>query len=211
MAQKFIGTRLPSSAERTPPSRAALNSQILADSISQLAAPIAKKAGVAAPRVTIDENVLFAKTSGGRRSWKLECSPDIALLADNEIVGMIGHETAHQKFGHLFQRLVARSGTALLTALTLIQTSITGEGGSLNWLAALGAGAAAGTASVLFCRCLERIQEFRADKEGARLVGTAKGIVAAIQKTAHEKRESVIARLFSPHPAAEERIAMLEA
>jgi heat shock protein HtpX len=161
----------------------------------------------------------------------------LRLLNDEELAGVIGHELAH--VGNrdiLIQTIVASvAGAIMMLAYLLRYTAIfAGHGGRGsrrgNPLGLLALSILAPFAAVVVQMMISRTREYSADRDGARIAGDPLQLANALRKLkfgteripmeagpatshlfiVHPFSARGIARLFSTHPAIEDRIARLE-
>ena len=150
------------------------------------------------------------------------------MLSHEELEGVIAHELAHIKNRDI---LISTIAAVVAGAVTWVTYLVFWGGGSRrsNPLVALLLLILAPIAATLIQMAISRSREFEADRVGARLAGTGRGLALALQRLeAASKRiplpvpdaqsnmfivapltGSEMARLFRTHPPTEERIARL--
>lgn len=162
----------------------------------------------------------------------------LRMLNDDELEGVMAHELAHVRNRDiLISTMVATmAGTITFVARMAMYASMfgggrnrEGHGGAIGQILLL---ILAPIAAMLIQFAVSRSREFLADEGGAEISGKPRGLASALRKlhsaverlpmeaakpnTAHlfivnPLSGGGIAKLFSTHPPAEERIARLEA
>ncbi len=158
----------------------------------------------------------------------------LRLMNDHELAGVIGHELAHIRHRDI---LISSVAATIATAITFIARMAFFFGGARsddeeghNPLAGLLMLLLAPIAALLIQMAISRTREYAADAAAARFTGSPDGLINGLRKLetwskripmdaspAHEHMFIVkplsgraLMRLFSTHPATEERIARLE-
>jgi heat shock protein HtpX len=158
----------------------------------------------------------------------------LKLMSDEEIEGVIAHELGHIKNRDILISSIAATMGAAITYLAHFAMFFGGrrsdddEGGT-NPIVAIAMMLLAPLAAALIQMAISRTREFGADASAAKYTGSPRGLVSALQKLeGYSKRipmdvspamshmyiikpfsGQAMARLFSTHPATEERIARL--
>ncbi|HEX8985437.1 MAG TPA: zinc metalloprotease HtpX [Bryobacteraceae bacterium] len=159
----------------------------------------------------------------------------LELMSDRELEGVLAHELGHVKNRDILISSVAATIGAAITMLARMAFFFGGSrddddrgGGAFGGLFML---ILAPIAALLIQMAISRTREYGADATSAEYTGSPNGLIAALQKlegwskripmdaspaTAHmfiikPFTGSSMMRLFSTHPATEERIARLQA
>jgi heat shock protein HtpX len=159
----------------------------------------------------------------------------LALLDNQELEGVIGHELGHVLHRDILISSIAATLAAAITVLARMAFFFGGSrddddqrGGMLGSLFML---ILAPIAAMLIQMAISRTREYAADAAAAQYTGTPFGLISALRKletyskripmdaspaTAHmfiimPFSGNALMRLFSTHPATEQRIARLEA
>jgi heat shock protein HtpX len=158
----------------------------------------------------------------------------LELLSDNELEGVIAHELGHVLHRDILISSIAATIASAITMLARMAFIFGGRsdddrrGGALSGLFML---ILAPIAAMLIQMAISRTREYSADAAAAKYAGTPYGLVSALRKleswskripmdaspaTAHmfiikPSSGQFLMRLFSTHPATEQRIARLEA
>jgi heat shock protein HtpX len=160
----------------------------------------------------------------------------LQLMNDQELAGVIGHELGHVKNRDILISSIAATLAAAITMLTRMAFFFGGSrddddnrgGGMLGMLFML---ILAPIAALLIQMAISRTREYSADATAARYTGGPFGLISALKKletwsqrvpmdanpaTAHmfiiqPFTGSAFSRLFSTHPATEQRIERLMA
>jgi heat shock protein HtpX len=158
----------------------------------------------------------------------------LRLMSDEEIEGVIAHELGHIKNRDILISSIAATMGAAITYLAHFAMFFGGrrsddEEGGTNPIVAIAMMLLAPLAAALIQMAISRTREYGADASAAKYTGTPRGLVSALQKLeGYSKRIPMdvspamshmyiikpfsgqsMARLFSTHPATEERIARL--
>ena len=150
------------------------------------------------------------------------------MLSHEELEGVIAHELSHIKHRDI---LISTIAAVVAGAVTWATYLVFWGGGNRrsNPLVALLLLILAPVAATLIQLAISRSREFEADRSGAELAGTGRGLARALQKLESASRQiplrvpdaqsnmfivapltgSEMARLFRTHPPTEERIARL--
>lgn len=202
---------------------------------------LAARAGIPMPalyRVQDPQPNAFATGRSPERGVVAVNQGLLDLLTPREVEGVIAHEIAHIKHRDTLTMAVAASlAGAIMTLINIAQWSTLfaseDEDGGPGLLALLVAGLVAPVAAGMVQMAISRSREFEADHTAAELVGTADGLIGALERlevaaqrvpsrvmapqTAHLcivnplQGGERFARLFSTHPPMDERIAALRA
>lgn len=192
---------------------------------------LAERAGLPMPKVYISPAQApnaFATGRGPRHSAVCVTEGLRQILSHEELEGVIAHELSHIKHRDI---LISTIAAVVAGAVTWVTYLVFWGGGNRrsNPLVALLLMILAPIAAALIQMAISRSREFEADRLGAQLAGTGRGLARALQKLdAACKRiplrvpdsqsnmfivapltGSEMARLFRTHPPTEERIARL--
>lgn len=158
----------------------------------------------------------------------------LRLMNDDEVEGVIAHE-----LGHIRNRdiLVSSIAATIASAITFVARMAFFFGGSRrddddapNPIAGIAMMILAPLAAMLIQMAISRTREYGADAASARFTGSPDGLISALRKLESYSRRipmdaspamshmyiikpfsgESLTRLFSTHPATEERIARLE-
>lgn len=159
----------------------------------------------------------------------------LELLDDNELAGVIAHELGHIRNRDILIGSIAATIASAITYLAQMAMFFGGrrdDDDGPNPLVALLMLFLAPVAAMLIQMAISRTREYSADATAARAVGTGRGLASALGKLQMWSKRipmdasptmshmyivkplapgRTFANLFSTHPAAEERIARLEA
>lgn len=159
----------------------------------------------------------------------------LELMDDRELEGVIAHELAHVKNRDILISSVAATIAAAITMLARMAFFFGGgrhdEDNRGNAFALLFMMILAPIAALLIQMAISRTREYSADATAARYAGGPWGLISALRKLEHWSKRipldaspatahmfiikpfsgQALMRLFSTHPATEERIRRLEA
>jgi len=192
---------------------------------------LAERAGLPMPRVYVSPAQApnaFATGRSPRHSAVCVTEGLRQMLSREEMEGVIAHELSHIKHRDI---LISTIAAVVAGAITWVTYLVFFGGGSRRThpLVALLLMILAPIAAALIQMAISRSREFEADRLGAGLAGTGRGLAQALQKLeAGNKRVplrvpdsqsnmfivapltgSDMAKLFRTHPPTEERIARL--
>ena len=150
------------------------------------------------------------------------------MLSHEELEGVIAHELSHIKHRDI---LISTVAAVVAGAITWVTYLVFWGGGSrrTNPLVAIVLLILAPLAAALIQMAISRSREFEADRSGADLAGSGRGLAGALQKLEMANKRiplrvpdgqsnmfivapltgSDMAKLFRTHPPTEERIARL--
>jgi heat shock protein HtpX len=192
---------------------------------------LTERAGLPMPRVYISPAPApnaFATGRGPHHSAVCVTEGLRQMLSHEELEGVIAHELSHVKHRDI---LISTVAAVVAGAITWVTYLVFWGGGSrrTNPLVALLLLILAPLAAALIQMAISRSREFEADRSGADLAGSGRGLAAALQKLESANRRtplrvpdgqsnmfivapltgSDMAKLFRTHPPTEERIARL--
>lgn len=157
----------------------------------------------------------------------------LELMNDDELAGVIAHELGHIKHRDILISSIAATFGAAITYLAHIAMFFGGsrdDDDRPNPLVAILTMLLAPIAAALIQMAISRTREFSADAAAAQATGSPKGLISALRKLESWSKRipmdvspsmshmyiikpftgQTLARLFSTHPATEQRIARLE-
>jgi heat shock protein HtpX len=159
----------------------------------------------------------------------------LRVLSERELRGVMAHELAHVKHRDILISTVSATMAGAISALANFAMFFGGrdsEGRPSNPIASIAVALLAPFAGALIQMAISRAREFEADRGGARISGDPQALASALEKihayatgvpfpTAEQHPATAqmmivnplmgggIAKLFSTHPATEERVARL--
>jgi heat shock protein HtpX len=200
---------------------------VLWDTVQELT----ERAGLPMPRVYISPAPApnaFATGRGPHHSAVCVTEGLRQMLSHDELEGVIAHELSHIKYRDI---LISTIAAVVAGAITWVTYLVFWGGGNrrTNPLVALVLLILAPLAAAMIQMAISRSREFEADRAGAGLVGSGRGLAGALQKLEMANRRiplrvpdgqsnmfivapltgSDMAKLFRTHPPTEERIARL--
>ncbi len=205
--------------------------------VAPLVRSLTQQMGIPMPKLwVIPEEApnAFATGRNPRHSSVAFTAGLLELLDDRELEGVIAHELAHIKNRDI---LISSVAATLAAAITMIGRMAFFFGGSREEedrgspVGALVMMIVAPLAALLIQMAISRTREFSADATAARFAGTPDGLIRALRKLEMWSKRipmdaqpamahmyivkpltgGSLMRLFSTHPATEQRIAKLEA
>ncbi len=202
---------------------------VLWDTVKELAA----KARIPMPRVYISPAAApnaFATGRSPRHSAVCVTAGLRQMLNEQELAGVIAHELSHVKHRDVLISTIAAAVGAAITWLTYLAFFFGGDE-DRNPLIALLMILLAPLAASLVQLAISRSREYEADRLGAELAGSPRGLAQALRKLEAGSRQiplrvpdsqsnlfivapltgSRMARLFMTHPPIEERLRRLMA
>jgi heat shock protein HtpX len=207
--------------------------------LHQLVSEVAKKANVPKPKVYIipSQNPnAFATGRNPKHAVVAVTSSIMELLNEKELKGVIAHEMAHVKHRDILIASIAATvaGTISMLAFMARWAAIFGGMGrsrdSGNIIELLALAIVAPFIAVVIQLAISRSREYLADESGAKYVGDGKPLASALKKLeAQSKRHPMrfgspssahlfivnpfsggaMMKLFSTHPAVDDRVARL--
>lgn len=190
-----------------------------------------QRAGLPMPRVAIAPSPQPNAFATGRSpEHAVVCFTEgiLRVMARDELEGVTAHELAHIKNRDMLTNTLA--ATLAGAVMVLARFAIFFGDRDRNPAAALAMMILAPLAAFLVQMAISRQMEYRADRTGAGIAGTPRGLARALQRLEdHAKRTPMevnasaahlcivnplrrggLARLFQTHPPVEERVARLE-
>ena len=159
----------------------------------------------------------------------------LRVLSERELRGVMAHELAHVKHRDILISTISATMAGAISALAQFAMFFGGrdsEGRRTNPIAAIAVAMLAPLAGALIQMAISRAREFEADRGGAQISGDPQALASALEKIhayaagvpfpAAEQHPATaqmmimnplagggISKLFSTHPATEERVARL--
>ena len=200
---------------------------------------IADRSGLPMPKIAIIPTNMpnaFATGRNPKNATVAATEGIMRLLDDNELQGVLAHEMAHVKDRDILVMSIAATvaGAISFAARWALFGAIFGGGNSRNnggFIMMLVVAITAPIAAMMVQLAISRSREYKADYEGAKLIGRPLYLASALRKLeAGVKRDplkfgnpassglwivnpfaaSGLVRLFSTHPPMDERIRRLE-
>jgi heat shock protein HtpX len=197
-----------------------------------------QRADLPMPRVAVipsDQPNAFATGRNPQHAVVAVTSGIQRMLSQDELEGVIAHELAHVKNRDILTSSIAATMAAAITLLARFGFFF-GGGRDRNLFATLAMLIVAPLAAFLIQAAISRSREYAADRGGAEICGRPRALAGALKKleagakqvpmnhsdqtsdaTAHmfivnpfSGGMSGVRRLFSTHPATEERVRLLE-
>ena len=199
---------------------------------------LAQRAGLPMPRVYLiqeDAPNAFATGRNPEHAAVAATTGILRVLSARELRGVMAHELAHVKHRDILISTISATMAGAISALANFAMFFGGrdsEGRPVNPIASIAVAILAPLAASLIQMAISRAREFEADRGGAEISGDPAALAAALQKIeayargvpfqAAEEHPATaqmmilnplhgggIAKLFSTHPATEERVARL--
>ncbi|CDW93320.1 MULTISPECIES: zinc metalloprotease HtpX [unclassified Thiomonas] len=199
---------------------------------------LAQRAGLPMPRVYLiqeDAPNAFATGRNPEHAAVAATTGILRVLSARELRGVMAHELAHVKHRDILISTISATMAGAISALANFAMFFGGrdsEGRPSNPIASIAVAILAPLAASLIQMAISRAREFEADRGGAEISGDPAALAAALQKIeayargvpfqAAEEHPATaqmmilnplhgggIAKLFSTHPATEERVARL--
>ena len=199
---------------------------------------LATRAQLPMPKVyLIDENApnAFATGRNPEHAALAATTGILRVLSERELRGVMAHELAHVKHRDILISTISATMAGAISALANFAMFFGGrdsEGRRTNPIAAIAVAMLAPLAGALIQMAISRAREFEADRGGAQISGDPQALASALEKIhayaagvpfpAAEQHPATaqmmimnplagggISKLFSTHPATEERVARL--
>jgi heat shock protein HtpX len=199
---------------------------------------LATRAQLPMPKVyLIDENApnAFATGRNPEHAAVAATTGILRVLSERELRGVMAHELAHVKHRDILISTISATMAGAISALANFAMFFGGrdsEGRRTNPIAAIAVAMLAPLAGALIQMAISRAREFEADRGGAQISGDPQALASALEKihayaagvpfpTAEQHPATAqmmimnplagggISKLFSTHPATEERVARL--
>ncbi|OPY33856.1 MAG: heat shock protein HtpX [Methanomassiliicoccales archaeon PtaU1.Bin124] len=199
---------------------------------------ISQRSGLPMPKVAIlptQNPNAFATGRNPKNAVVAATEGILRLLDDNELEGVLAHEMAHVKNRDILVMSVAATvaGAISFAARMAMWGSFFsgGRNDNGNWIVMLLVAITAPIAAMLLQLAISRSREYKADYEGAKLIGKPLYLARALEKLEEGSRRnpmnmgsptssslfivnpfrgSTLVSLFSTHPPMEERIRRLK-
>jgi len=199
---------------------------------------LATRAQLPMPKVyLIDENApnAFATGRNPEHAAVAATTGILRVLSERELRGVMAHELAHVKHRDILISTVSATMAGAISALANFAMFFGGrdsDGRRSNPIASIAVAMLAPLAGALIQVAISRAREFEADRGGAQISGDPQALASALEKihayaagvpfpTAEQHPATAqmmimnplagggISKLFSTHPATEERVARL--
>jgi heat shock protein HtpX len=199
---------------------------------------LATRAQLPMPKVyLIDENApnAFATGRNPEHAAVAATTGILRVLSERELRGVMAHELAHVKHRDILISTVSATMAGAISALANFAMFFGGrdsDGRRSNPIASIAVAMLAPLAGALIQMAISRAREFEADRGGAQISGDPRALASALEKihayaagvpfpTAEQHPATAqmmimnplagggISKLFSTHPATEERVARL--
>jgi heat shock protein HtpX len=199
---------------------------------------LATRAQLPMPKVyLIEENApnAFATGRNPEHAAVAATTGILRVLSERELRGVMAHELAHVKHRDILISTVSATMAGAISALANFAMFFGGrdsDGRRSNPLASIAVAMLAPLAGALIQMAISRAREFEADRGGAQISGDPQALASALEKihayaagvpfpTAEQHPATAqmmimnplagggISKLFSTHPATEERVARL--
>jgi heat shock protein HtpX len=199
---------------------------------------LATRAQLPMPKVyLINENApnAFATGRNPEHAAVAATTGILRVLSERELRGVMAHELAHVKHRDILISTISATMAGAISALAQFAMFFGGrdsEGRRTNPIASIAVAMLAPLAGALIQMAISRAREFEADRGGAQISGDPQALASALEKIhayaagvpfpAAEQHPATaqmmimnpltgggISKLFSTHPATEERVARL--
>jgi heat shock protein HtpX len=199
---------------------------------------LATRAQLPMPKVyLIDENApnAFATGRNPEHAAVAATTGILRVLSERELRGVMAHELAHVKHRDILISTISATMAGAISALANFAMFFGGrdsDGRRSNPIASIAVAMLAPLAGALIQMAISRAREFEADRGGAQISGDPQALASALEKihayaagvpfpTAEQHPATAqmmimnplagggISKLFSTHPATEERVARL--
>jgi heat shock protein HtpX len=199
---------------------------------------LATRAQLPMPKVyLIDENApnAFATGRNPEHAAVAATTGILRVLSERELRGVMAHELAHVKHRDILISTISATMAGAISALANFAMFFGGrdsDGRRTNPIASIAVAMLAPLAGALIQMAISRAREFEADRGGAQISGDPQALASALEKihayaagvpfpTAEQHPATAqmmimnplagggISKLFSTHPATEERVARL--
>jgi heat shock protein HtpX len=124
----------------------------------------------------------------------------LALLDDDELEGVVGHELAHVKHRDILTGTIAATVAGAIAMMGRFAKSGQGQGSSSNIFAVMLAAVGAPLAAVVIRMTISRVREYAADDGGAEISGKPNSLADALEKLSGVGgRRGILQHLNSAH------------
>jgi heat shock protein HtpX len=198
---------------------------------------LAERAGMPTPKVYVipDHNAnAFATGRSPRHAAVAATEGILALLDDDELEGVMGHELAHIKHRDILTGTIAATVAGAIAMMgRFAMYSGQGRRSGSNPIALMAAAIGAPIAAMIIRMAISRTREYAADSGGAEISGKPNCLADALESISSAGRRGVLqhlnsahahmfisnplqgigglSQLFSTHPPMEERVRRLRA
>lgn len=201
--------------------------------LSKMVEELSRRAGLPMPKVYLaPHDAPNAFATGRSPSHAAVCVTNGAmeLLSRDELAGVIGHELAHIKNRDTLTSAIAATVSGVLATVAQWGFLLGGNRENSNPLMAFLTIILAAVGAALIKASISRSREYVADADGARIAGSPRGLISALQKLEmysqriplHQPNPAMnnmfivepmmgesLVRMFATHPPTEKRIAAL--
>ena len=220
--------------------KARLVSPAEAPELYQMVDRLRQRAGLPMPTLAIapsEQPNAFATGRSHKKAVVCVTAGLLKLIDRGELEGVIAHELAHVKHNHMLVSTVAATMAGAIGLLASVARwgAILGGGrdADRNPFALIVMSIVAPLGAMIVQMAISRANEFQADRTGAQIAGASEGLASALRRLdAHSRRIPMqvnpaaaqlaivnplagirgagLTKLFSTHPATEDRIARLQ-
>ncbi|MEJ2580553.1 MAG: zinc metalloprotease HtpX [Acidobacteriota bacterium] len=146
---------------------------------------LAEKADLPMPKVYVVPDRVpnaFATGRNPRHSAVAATEGILALLDDDELEGVIGHELAHVKHRDILTGTIAATVAGAIAMMGRFATTGQGRSSSSNILTVMLAALGAPLAAMVIRMTISRVREYAADDGGAEISGKPNSLADALEK-----------------------------